>query len=169
MIISAEITGSPPWIFSRKNGPKRPKTRGDTIVSSPVSRAGKREIHGWVGGKETEGVGAGRNWRGKERLVFLLSARVWSLRNCRYRSRVDLNNDPYGPCSLIETSDERFHIWSLERRCISVWSSPTVSLSLQSVLQKFYHNFSPQNNGAHVKVIPQLGVCYSNENKLGRH
>ena len=72
------------------------------------------------------------------------------------------------PCSLIETSDERFHIWSLERRRISVWSSPTVSLSLQSVLQKFYHNFSPQNNGTHVKVIPQLGVCYSNENKVGR-
>ena len=34
---------------------------------------------------------------------------------------------------------------------------------------KFYHNFSPQNNGAHVKVIPPLGVSYSNENKLVRH
>ena len=112
MIISAEITGSPPWIFSRKNGPKRPKTRGDTIVSSPVPRAGKREIHGWVGGKETEGVGAGRNWRGKERLVFLLSARVWSLRNCRYRSRVDLNNDPYGPCSLIQMKGFIFEVSS---------------------------------------------------------
>ena len=32
-----------------------------------------------------------------------------------------------------------------------------VSLSLQSALykHKFYHNFSPQNNGAHVKVIQQ--------------
>ena len=44
----------------------------------------------------------------------------------------------------------------------------TVSLSLQSALQKFDHNFSPQNNGAYVKVIPWLGVSYSNENKLGR-
>ena len=53
-------------------------------------------------------------------------------------------------------------------RLASVWLSPTVSLSLQSALWKFYHNFSPQNNGAHVKVIPRLGVSYSNENKLGR-
>ena len=32
-----------------------------------------------------------------------------------------------------------------------------VSLSLQSALykHKFYHNFSPQNNGAHVKVMQQ--------------
>ena len=29
-------------------------------------------------------------------------------------------------------------------------------------------NFSPQNNGAHGKVIPQLGVSYSIENKQGR-
>ena len=33
---------------------------------------------------------------------------------------------------------------------------------------KFYHNFSPQNNGAHVKVIPPLDGSYSNENTLGR-
>ena len=37
------------------------------------------------------------------------------------------------------------------------------SVSLQSAVykHKFYHNFSPQNNDAHVKVIPRLGVSYS--------
>ena len=37
-----------------------------------------------------------------------------------------------------------------------------------SIETKFYHNFSPQNNGGHVKVIPRLDVSYSNENKLGQ-
>ena len=39
----------------------------------------------------------------------------------------------------------------------SVCLSSPVSLSLQSPLQKhiFYHNFSPQTNGAHVKVLLQ--------------
>ena len=50
---------------------------------------------------------------------------------------------------------------------ISVTLSPAVSLSMLSA-HKFYHNFSPQNNGAHVKVIPRLGVSNFNENKLGR-
>ena len=42
-----------------------------------------------------------------------------------------------------------------------------VPLSLQSAVykHKFYNDFSPQNNGAHVKVILRLGVSYSNENK----
>ena len=53
-------TGSPPWIFSWKNGPKGPKTGGDTIVSSPVPRGKAQNSRaGWgrVGGKEMQGGG----------------------------------------------------------------------------------------------------------------
>ena len=32
---------------------------------------------------------------------------------------------------------------------------------------RFYHDFSLQKNGAHVKVIPGLDVSYLNKNKFG--
>ena len=49
-------TGSLPWIFSRKNGPKWPKTRGDTIVSSPVPRGKARNSRVGRGREEIEEV-----------------------------------------------------------------------------------------------------------------
>ena len=36
------------------------------------------------------------------------------------------------------------------------------------IRSKFCYNFSAQNDGAHLKVIPRLAVSYSNENKLHR-
>ena len=54
---STSTTGNQHWIFSRTNGPKRTKTRGDMIVSSPVPRGKARNSRarwGRVDGKETD-------------------------------------------------------------------------------------------------------------------
>ena len=52
---------------------------------------------------------------------------------------------------------------------ISVCLPPTILYRCSLLYtNKFYHNFSTQNNSAHVKVIPRLCVSYSNENKLSR-
>ena len=70
-------------------------------------------------------------------------------------------------------NSEHYLNWPFKIRNIGITFalSPTVFLSLQSgcsIERNSTTNFSPQNNGAHVKVIPPLGVSYSNENKLGQ-
>ena len=50
---------------------------------------------------------------------------------------------------------------------IFTWFCPTKLYLSHVECHIFYHDFSLQKNGAHVKVIPGLDVSYLNKNKFG--